>query len=173
MSPIADPRFAAQRRALLDKEEADSRRAARLEYIKPLTMLIVGGCVMMGVYANSGGREDLSGATLALLYPVGLAIQLGFGLVGLWLATKVLIDDAGPLHLALLRLAGIYACTDVVGLIVAPLFMLGWLIQGAVYLGMLMWLFELDVTESIVLALITFLLKVGAGIVLMMMIIGS
>jgi hypothetical protein len=156
MSPIADPRYAEQRRAAAAQEEALAQRSARMEYIKPLGLLALGGAIVMTSLALSEGSEERSGPMIAALYPVGLAFELVFGMVGLWLATKVLIDDAGPLPLALLRLAGVYACTDAVALMAAPLLGIGWLIKLAVYLGLLMWLFDLDTTESVLLAVITF-----------------
>lgn len=73
---------------------------------------------------------------------------------------------AGPLGLAILRLAGIYAAVDLLAVIIAPLFFVGWLIQLVCYVCLLAWLFELEVSESIALAVVTFLLKVGAGLIL-------
>lgn len=164
--PIEDPRYAAKRRERLLDEQADAAAAARLEYIKPIVMLVGGVAVVMGMSVTAGGRE-------ALLYPIVLAIELVFGVLGLYVATKLWLGGVGPLGLAILRLAGIYAVTDVVSLLTQPLLIVGWLITAAVYVGLLAWLFELEVMESVILALITFLLKLIAGFVLVASIIAS
>ena len=155
MSPIPDPRFSKTRRAeTLRKEREAGDLAARMEYIKPLVMLVIGGTAVMGV------RFFSAGAGAALLYPVALSIELVFGVAGLWLAAKLWLGGAGPLALAILRLAGIYAATDLIASLVSPWMFLGWAIHIACYLGLLTWLFELDLADSIMLAVITFLLKV-------------
>ena len=82
------------------------------------------------------------------------------------------LGGAGPVGLAIVRLAGIYAMTDLIGIIVAPLVMVGWLIVLVLYVVMLAWLFEFDIKESIMVALITFLLKIFAGIVIFSLIMG-
>lgn len=62
MSPVHDPRFAGSRDSNLKKEREDAARAHRMEYIKPLVMLVIGAGGVMGKLYASGG----DGATLAL-----------------------------------------------------------------------------------------------------------
>ena len=94
------------------------------------------------------------------------------GVAGLWLAAKLWLGGAGPLGLAILRLAGIYAMTDLIGIVVAPLLMVGWLIKIAVYVAMLAWLFDFEIAESIMVALITFVLKVIGAVAIASLITG-
>ena len=61
---------------------------------------------------------------------------------------------------------------DLIGMIVASLLMVGWLIVVVLYVVMLAWLFELDIKESIMVALITFLLKFLAGVVIFSLVMG-
>ncbi len=145
-----------------------------MEYTKPLVMLLVGGLVVMGLdlMTTPEDPDGISGLVLAAGYPIGLAIELAFGVAGLWIAATLWLGGAGPLGLAIVRLAGIYAMTDLIGIIVAPLAMVGWLIVVALYVVMLAWLFEFDIKESIMVALITFLLKFFAGIVIFSLIMG-
>jgi hypothetical protein len=162
MAPIPDPRFSDAHRAKslqLDREAGE--RAARLEYIKPLVMLVVGGVLVMAVLLlrEADDPDAPSRALLALAYPIGLAIQLAFGVAGLWIAAKLWLGGAGPLGLAILRLAGIYAMTDLIGTVVAPLLALGWFIKITLYVVMLAWLFDFEIIESIIVALITFAIK--------------
>ena len=68
MSPIHDPRFSKTRRdEALRKEREGADLATRMEYIKPLVMLVIGGTTVIGV------RFFSAGAQAALLYPVGLS----------------------------------------------------------------------------------------------------
>lgn len=78
-----------------------------------------------------------------------------------------------PLGLAILRLAGIYAATDLISLVVAPLMIVGWIIHVVCYVGLLAWLFDLQIAESVILAVITFVLKVAGGAVIVLMIYGA
>lgn len=86
MSPVHDPRFTRPRRDenLQSHREADEQ-TARMEYIKPLVMLLVGGLVVMGLYmvTTPEDPDGTSGVVLAALYPIGLAIELAFGVAGL------------------------------------------------------------------------------------------
>lgn len=61
---------------------------------------------------------------------------------------------------------------DLIGMIVASLLMVGWLIVVVLYVVMLAWLFELDIKESIMVALITFLLKFLADVVIFSLVMG-
>ncbi len=175
MSPVHDPRFSETRRQENRQKDLEAgEQAARMEYIKPVVMLLVGGLVVMGLYlmATPEDPDGISGAVLAASYPIGLAIELVVGVVGLWVAATLWLGGAGPLGLAIVRLAGIYAMTDLISIVVAPLAILGWLIVVALYVVMLAWLFEFDIKESIIVALITFLLKFFAGIVIFSLIMG-
>ncbi len=136
MSPVHDPRFSRARweERLAEDREA-SRRSDRAEYVKPLVMLLVGGGVVMGRLLLSPG--ETAAATTALLYPVLLAIELAFGVAGLWVVAKLWLGGAGPLGLAILRLAGIYTAVDLLAVIIAPLFFVGWLIQLVCYVCLL------------------------------------
>lgn len=175
MSPVPDPRYSQARwdKNLQENQVADEQ-AARMEYIKPLVMLLVGGFVVMGLHLMTTPEDPdgISGLALAASYPIGLAIELAFGVAGLWIAATLWLGGAGPLGLAIVRLAGIYAMTDLIGIIVAPLVMVGWLIMVVLYVVMLAWLFEFDIKESIMVALITFLLKFFAGVVIFSLIMG-
>ncbi len=162
MSPVHDPRFS-NRLAKRDKEREAAARAHRMEYIKPLVMLGLGAGIIMGMLHSQGGSE------LAMVYPIRIAIQLVFGVAGLWVAAKLWLGGVGPLGLGILRLAGIYAITDLVALVAAPLMILGWFIHIILYVCLLAWLFDLEFSDSIIVAVITFLLKIVASAAVMMM----
>ena len=176
MSPVPDPRYSQARwDENLQKDQEAGEQAARMAYIKPLVMLLVGALVVMGfqLMTTPEDPDGISGLVLAAGYPIGLAVELAFGVAGLWIAATLWLGGAGPLGLAIVGLAGIYAMTDLISILVAPLLMLGWLIMVVLYVVMLAWLFEFDIKESILVAVITFLLKVFAGVLIFSLIMGS
>ena len=167
MSPVQDPRFShAHKSQMLQQDRDDSERAARMEYIKPTVMLLLGGGIVMGSLLSSGGVGS------ALLYVLVISIELIVGVAGLWAASAIWLGGMGPLGLGILRLAGIYAMTDMIALFLGELAFVGWLIQMVCYVAMLAWLFDLDPAESILLAILTFVLKIGAGIALAIILAG-
>ena len=167
MSPIQDPRFsAAHKRETLQQDRDAGERAARMEYIKPTVMLLLGGGIVMGSVLSSGGAGS------ALLYVLVISIELIVGVAGLWAASAIWLGGMGPLGLGILRLAGIYAMTDMITLFLGELAFVGWLIRLVCYVGMLAWLFDLDPAESILLAILTFVLKIVAGITIAVILAG-
>ena len=169
MSPIQDPRFSSvHKRETLQQDRDAGERAARMEYIKPTVMLLLGGGGVMGYLLSSGGVGpfEMSGVGSALLYVLVISIELIVGVAGLWAACALWLGGMGPLGLGILRLAGIYAMTDLIGALLGELAFVGWLIRLVCYVAMLAWLFELDLGDSILLAILTFVLKIGAGLAL-------
>lgn len=164
MSPIQDPRFSKERWSeTLQKDRQASARAAKMEYIKPLVMLVLGGGIVLAALGGSDTQmHGLSGSTGATAYPIVLAVGVVFGIIGLFIASYLFLGGAGPLGLAVLRLAGIYAATDCAALVLGPLAFVGLIIEGVLYVGLLTWLFELDFTDSFLLAVITYVLKIVA-----------
>lgn len=158
MSPIQDPRFSSAHKSQMRQQDRDAgERAARMEYIKPTVMLLLGGGIVVGSVLSSGSVGS------ALLYVLVLSVELIVGVAGLWAASAIWLGGMGPLGLGILRLAGIYAMTDMIALFLGELAFVGLLIQLVCYVAMLAWLFELDPAESILLAILTFVLKIVAG----------
>ena len=145
----------------MDEDRRDAERAARIEYLKPLFMLVIGGSVVQVLLFTQEGWW-------ALAYPVVMLIELAFGVAGLWLSCKLLVGGVGYLGLAILRLAGIYAAMDVLGLFAANFGCIGLIIQLVIYVGLLAWLFEFEWRDAVIVAFVTFMIKLGAGLVLAM-----
>ena len=146
-------------------------------------MLLLGVVVVVGSLLSSGsaGPDEMSGVSNALHYVLVLSIELIVGVAGLWAASTIWLGGMGPLGLGILRLAGIYAMTDLIGLFLGSFGMtftftyfdflddtafVIWLIQMVCYVAMLAWLFELDLGDSIMLAILTFVLKIGTALAL-------
>ena len=158
MSPIQDPRVSHAHKSQMRQQDRDAgERAARMEYIKPTVMLLLGGGIVVGSVLSSGSAGS------ALLYVLVISVELIVGVAGLWAASAIWLGGMGPLGLGILRLAGIYAMTDMIALFLGELAFVGLLIQLVCYVAMLAWLFELDPAESILLAILTFVLKIVAG----------
>ncbi len=168
MSPIQDPRFsAAHKRDTLQQDRDAGERAAQMEYIKPTVMLLLGGGIVVGSLLLS------SGVGSALLYVLVISVELIFGVAGLWAASAIWLGGMGSLGLGILRLAGIYAMTDMIALLLDELAFVGLLIQLVCYVAMLAWLFDLDPAESIFLAILTFVLKIVAGFAIAVVLAGA
>jgi hypothetical protein len=175
MSPIQDPRFShAHKSQMLQQDRDAGEGAARMEYIKPTLMLLLGGGIVIGFRLLSGGTgpDEMSGVVSALLYVLVISIELIVGVAGLWAASAIWLGGVGPLGLGILRLAGVYAMTDMITLFLGELAFVGWLIRLVCYVAMLAWLFDLDPAESILLAILTFVLKIVAGITIAVILAG-
>ncbi len=169
MAPYIDPKLPRSSwKDSLEIERTQARQCVRMEYIKPLVMLLVGGGAMITYHCFSNRDPDFTGPALAGIYAGILLIQLVFGVTGLLIACKLWLGGAGRLGLGILRLLGIYAIADLVrlGTDAIGLGLVGWLIELAVYVSLLAWLFELEIRDSIVLAVITWVLKLVVGIAL-------
>ncbi len=164
MSPIEDPSFAARRHEIRERELADAGRAERAEYIKPLVMVVFGVGAVLTWNTLAPGMP--AGLIAGMVYLVVLVVSLIFGVAGLWVCCKLWLGGAGPFGLGVVRLAGVYGVTDLVGKLTETLSFMSFFIQAVVYVCLLAWLFELELMESIIVAIVTFLLKVMTAFVL-------
>ncbi len=175
MSPIHDPRFSkVQRDRALHEEHAASERATRLEYIKPAVLLAVCGPLAMALFVRPALSDpDISAAGAALLYMGGFCISAIGGIIALVIASKLLIGGAGPLGLAVLRTAAAFGAHDVAyqllgggaGFYIYPL-----LFSLAVFVGVVAWLFDMDITESALVAIIMLFLKIACWAALLFLV---
>ncbi len=181
MSPIYDPRFSKVRRnrdLAAERDAAD--QAARMEPVKPLVLLAVAGTTVVIALAVRGSPG--AGPPPALLYPVQLSLGVAAGTLGLWAASKLWLGGAGPLGLAILRLAAVHAAVDVIAVITLPMFVgpvfygprivWFWIVQGICFAWLLCWLFDLDISDSILLAIITWVLKIATALALGLLLAG-
>lgn len=149
---------------VLERQAVDAARAARREYFIPAAMLVLGVGVVLALRFILNGNA--APGALVGGYLIGLGIEVVVGVVGLFVAARLWLGGAGPLPLGILRLAGIYAVVDAVSIVVSPLLGFGWVIRLGVYLGLLSWLFDMDLRDSAMLGIITFALKIAVGFAL-------
>jgi hypothetical protein len=150
---------------IVERARADSRRRSRMDVLYPL-VLVGAGLVMIAMAGGAGTGAAFAPAGLTIAYFAGLVLSVALGVAALWVASHLWLGGAGPLPLAVLRLAAVYAVVDGVAVIAAPLLIIGWLLALAVYIGLMMWLFELDARDAVMLTALTFLIKLGASLVL-------
>ncbi len=113
------------------------------------------------------GNVGLAGVpTLAGSYLAFLGICVVIGLVALVLTCALPRTDAGPVSLAVLRLAGTFAIVSIVPPLFGSLGLFGLLFAGALMAMLVAWLFELDITEAMIVSVIIWILWVGAFLAL-------
>lgn len=139
-----------------EKNRENSEAVRRDTYIKPLVYFAVGFGIVSLIQLLSGGIDDL------LFYAVGYAIQVPIGVAVYWVCCLIWIGFDAPVHVTALRLAGIYALVDLASAIFSfvPIPIIGWVAPLLIYVGLLMDLLELDLQDAVIVALITFLVKV-------------
>ena len=136
--------------------DEDSRRATREAYRTPIIMAAVAVPLAAALTAvHTGDALD------ALAYLIGFAIEVPVGVGAFWLCCVLMLGFDAPMRLTAVRLAGIYAVVDAVhaGLALTPVPLIPWLAAMVIYIGLLMSLLELDVQDAIVVALVTFIVK--------------
>lgn len=169
MSPIQDPRFSkVQRDAALQEERTASDRAAQLEYVKPLAVLGIGLPIAIALVVQwAGTHPDINTASVTGRYLLQFGLSVVLGMAALVVATKLMAGSSGPLHLAVLRMAGALAVFDVTYLLLGgnlQITMYPGLVATFVLVGMIVWLFEMDLAEGALVGIIVCTLKLAATI---------
>ncbi len=154
--PIPDPRFTQAHTDARQADFADSRRIVRWEYRKALLVLVVaiGATLLLGVVGTQFPQ-------IALIW---LAIKLSGGFVvafiALLIAERLFLDDAGPKGLAALRLAAALAGAQATWLLVGAVPLYGIVLSSIAYALLIVWLFEIDFVEALLLAAISWVLVI-------------
>jgi len=142
-----------------ERDKETSVEVARETYRKPLIYLAIG---LIGMFLIRG-LEQGGGPSHVLGYALGYAIQLPIGLAVYWVCCLIWIGFDAPVHLTVLRLAGIYALVDLIGTVlgVVPILggVIGWMLALFFYVGLLMDLLEMDLQDTIIVGLLTYLVK--------------
>ena len=166
MSPIYDPRFSKTKRDdALHLEREASKQSSQFEYIKPLiifgialplALIIVLGFVRRG--------PDVTTVSVLVSYFLGLGFSLFIAMVALLLASKIIIGSFGPFGLAILRMAAGLAIFDVVYLLLGGSFnitVFPGLVAMVILAGMIVWLFDFDLFEGALVAIIICVIKLA------------
>ncbi len=169
MSPIQDPRFSkVQRDAALQEERTASDCTDRLEYVKPAVLLAVCLPVAMTLAVQwASAHPDISTASVVGRYLFQFALSVVLGMTALIVATKIMAGGAGPLRLAVPRIAGALAVFDVTYLLLGGnlyITMFPGLVATFLLVGVVVWLFEMDLAEGAVVGIVICTLKLAVTI---------
>jgi hypothetical protein len=135
------------------------------EYRAPLVLLAVGFVVML---IQAGMAESAGGFVITIVFRlIGLVIGVAVGIGACFLVASMMGTSFGYLRSAIVKLAGVFAFTSALSGFVGG-WGLNWLITVPVYLGLLMWLFELYLYEAFVYALVLWVVQFMAIVFLVM-----
>ncbi len=132
----------------------------------PAVLLVLGIAMYLafGLWLGGAGvAAFILGETL-----VGLAIGIPLGILACFITAWLMGASFGTLKGAILKLAAVYTFPSAVLLLAATSLsiegvLLGLLFGLVLYCGLLAWLFELDPLEVIVLAIVLFVVRLGAS----------
>ena len=149
-----------------DKNERYAAEMHRREYIKPAAWLGVG---VVGVAISLLIQGEPLGV---VLYGAGLFLEIVIGYAVFWCCQKWLIGDEAPFLLSILRLAGIYALTDLVGELAGllPIIIVPSLITFVAYMALLMDAFDLEFSDAWLLAILTGVTKFAVAVCVMLIV---
>lgn len=157
MSPVHDPRFTQAHTDARQADVADSRRIERWEYRKALLVF----AIALGATALLGLAGTPSPGHIALLW---LGIKLLGGLwvafIALLIAERLFLGDAGPKGLSVLRLAAALAGAQATWQVVGGVPLYGIVLASFAYALLIVWLFDIDFVEALLLAAISWVLVI-------------
>lgn len=144
------------RSARRERELAESKRIAKMALIKPLVLAAVGLVLsaLILVYRDA--------AAAIPIYLAGYGIGLVLLVVVYLFCSLVFIGFDEPFHHMVIRLAAVYALTDSVSLLLAPVPM-GFgrlLLVGFIWVGLMVAIMEIDQEDAIIAGLILYVVKV-------------
>jgi hypothetical protein len=144
-----------------DVERAQAKHAHRMEYLKPVIMFVASFAVIAGVLI----AKDQGAAIPVMLLAFGVNVVIG--LVMFWVCTLVYVDYEGPVLLTALRLLGIYGVCEVADLVMRsyfPIPVLRWAVPAFIYVGLLADMLDLELAEAVVVALVTWIVRLFIAI---------
>lgn len=140
------------------KELEFNRHQAKLEYTKPVFMIVIGLFLSSVLWAS----QFSEGVAVARM--IGLAAQTLLGIIAFWLCSILWIGFNQPFHLIALKLIGIYAISElayVIAFMFIPVLIVPWVVVLFVSLGLMVQLLDLDITDAVIFAIITIFLKIA------------
>ena len=164
MSPIYDSRFSQSKRDdALQLDKQVSEQTVRLEYIKPIVILgLAFPLALVLVFGSIHSGQDISSANVLGAHLFRFGISLFIAMAALLLAAKILVGSFGPVGLAVLRMSSALAVFDVVYLLLGGGFnitVFPGLVAMVILAGMTMWLFDFDLFEGALVAIIICVVK--------------
>ncbi len=155
--PIPDPRFTQAHADAREADFVDSRRIVRREYRKAILVFAVAitATLLLGLV----GTQSPIQLALGLL-AIKLAGGLMVAFIALLIAERLFLGDVGPKGLAALRLAGALAGAQATWLVLGGVPLYGIALASLAYAALIVWLFDVDFVEAILLAVISWVLVI-------------
>lgn len=128
------------------------------DYLIPLALIAAG----FGISASYGlihnGVAGLAG--IAIYTSVATVVRVGLGVIACLITARIMGAAFGYAGSALLKLAAIFLFPSAVELFLPSI--AGWIVGLILYWGLIEWLFELDAMETIVFAVVIWLVNIAA-----------
>jgi len=115
----------------------------------PLALIAIGLALLVGRGFYQAGASGAAVELVAVAVAVALIVTLG--VIACFITAKIMDASFGYLNTAILKLAGITLATAATSMFIPGV---GWFLKLLVNFGLLMWLFDLEVLEVVVLALV-------------------
>ena len=155
--PIHDQRFTQAHTDARQADFADSRRIVRWEYRKAVLVLAValGATLLLGLVGTQSPIQT------ALIW-LGIKLVGGFAVafIALLIAERLFLGDAGPKGLAALRLAAALVGAQATWLVLGGVPLYGIALASLAYAALIVWLFDVDFVEAVLLATISWVLVI-------------
>jgi hypothetical protein len=148
-----------------ERDIEESKRIARMAYIKPAIMLAAGLGLATIILASQAGSMVIP------IYLLKFAIGFVISLVVYFVCSLIFIGFDEPFHLMTLRLAGVYAVMEAITLIVEqlPLGIGVPILLGAIWIGLMVTVMEIDKEDAIIYGVLSFVVKIAVGIFVLSM----
>ena len=128
------------------------------EYLIPAALIAAGICIS-AVYGLAVGGA--SGFLSVLIYTAVTAVfQVALGIVACLITARAMGVAFGYAGSAILKLAAIFIFPSAVAILIPSI--IGKIVGLIIYWGLIEWLFELDALETIVFAIVIWLVNIGA-----------
>ncbi|MBL9030590.1 MAG: zinc ribbon domain-containing protein [Phycisphaerae bacterium] len=149
-----------------EKYAADSAAIRRMEYLKPLIHIAIGLGGLAAVYLGQGEMKQF------LFYLIYWGVSIPIGVVVFFVACLLWLGFDAPFHLTGLRLAGIYAVTDLVRAVLGMTPLPGFAVMAVlvfVYVGMMMESLDLEMVDAVIMGLLCWGVKMAILVTIMVM----
>jgi hypothetical protein len=131
------------------------------QIIAPAIMFFVGmGIIAWDAFADIGGR----GAMFVLgIVMVIIAVNVVLGIVAAYVVVSLTGASFGEMRTAVVKLAGIITLSSALSMVIP----FGGLLVLFIYLGLLIWMFEIEFGEAIIFAIVLAVVRFGVYVLLL------
>lgn len=136
------------------------------EYKIPAALLLVGILIDIGHTVFTAGVKGVGPELLAM--GIIVTVQVILGIIACFITARIMGANFGTLTPAMVKLAAVCVFPGAVALFIPSFIpLVGMFLTPLLFWGLLEWLFELDVMESIVLVFVIWIVQIGGGIVVL------